>query len=71
MFGVDTNERFIDRETKITCIEPYPDRLYNALTDNDKQTTVVLEKPVQEVPLSVFSELEAGDILFIDSSHVL
>ena len=30
-----------------------------------------MEMPVQKVPLSVFKELEAGDILFIDSSHVV
>ncbi|MGQ0431989.1 MAG: class I SAM-dependent methyltransferase, partial [Microthrixaceae bacterium] len=29
-----------------------------------------LAKPVQEVDLSVFRELEAGDILFLDTSHV-
>jgi hypothetical protein len=30
----------------------------------------LLRQPVQEVPLDLFTELGAGDILFIDSSHV-
>src|SRR5947209_6295531 len=31
----------------------------------------ILEMPVQHVPLSVFAALEAGDILFVDSTHVV
>ena len=31
----------------------------------------VFEKPVQQVPLSIFDALQAGDILFIDFTHVL
>ena len=31
----------------------------------------VFEKPVQQVPLSIFDALQAGDILFINSTHVL
>ena len=30
----------------------------------------VIRTPVQEVPASTFGQLEAGDVLFIDSSHV-
>jgi hypothetical protein len=30
-----------------------------------------METPVQQVPLQTFRELRAGDILFIDSSHVV
>ena len=35
------------------------------------ETAVGLEAMVQSVPLSLFSDLEAGDLVFIDSSHVL
>src|SRR5262249_2682880 len=31
----------------------------------------IIESPLQEVPLSPFQDLEAGDILFIDSTHVV
>jgi predicted O-methyltransferase YrrM len=53
----------------ITCIEPYADRLRNLLRPNDN--VEILECPVQKVPLRRFEELSSGDVLFIDSTHVL
>ena len=50
-----------------TCVEPYPVRLQvEALPPNFH----VIPKRAQDVDLEVFQQLEAGDILFIDSSHV-
>lgn len=34
-------------------------------------STEVIPQPVQEIDLDVFSSLDAGDILFLDSSHVV
>jgi hypothetical protein len=51
---------------QITCIEPYP---YPALQTIDN--IQLLEDEVQNIPLSVFDQLEANDVLFIDSSHVI
>jgi len=51
----------------ITAIEPYPPEILRDLPD----FVTVRSCPVQEVPLSEFSELGEKDILFIDSSHVL
>ncbi|MCV7343917.1 class I SAM-dependent methyltransferase [Mycolicibacterium rhodesiae] len=51
---------------QITCVEPYP---FDAL-----QTLDIFELVkgfVQDVPLERFSSLEAGDVLFIDSTHAL
>jgi predicted O-methyltransferase YrrM len=53
---------------EMTCIEPYPARLRRLLRPGDAVT--VVEQPVQDVPLETFERLGAGDILFIDSSHV-
>ncbi|HEX4189873.1 MAG TPA: class I SAM-dependent methyltransferase, partial [Marmoricola sp.] len=50
----------------ITCIEPYP---YDALRTIEGFD--LIEGFVQDVPVSRFAELEAGDVLFIDSSHAL
>lgn len=61
----DVNRRFLDGACSITCIEPYPRPF---LVDN-RDFTLVREK-VQDVPLAIFDELRAGDVLFIDSSHV-
>ena len=55
-------------DTKLTCIEPYPDAV---LTNGFPGLTSLIPKKVQEVELSYFEELGPGDILFIDSSHVV
>ncbi len=67
---LDTNERFMSRSTAFAFIEPYPDRLYGLLKKEDKDSCVVIEKPVQDVSPDLFQELDDGDVLFIDSSHV-
>jgi predicted O-methyltransferase YrrM len=54
--------------TRMTCIEPHPDRLQSLVRPDD--TIELLELPVQDAPPSVFSALESGDFLFIDSTHV-
>ena len=67
--ALDTSERFLGGTLSVTAIEPYPDLLRDRLRPGDPVT--ILEAPVQSVPLSRFEELEAGDVLFVDSSHVL
>jgi predicted O-methyltransferase YrrM len=54
---------------RLTFIEPYPERLDALLLD--ERETIVHRKPVQEVPLQIFSDLEKNDVLFVDSSHVV
>jgi hypothetical protein len=67
---LDTNERFFDRRIQLTFIEPNPERLQSRLTPADAASAEIVTQPVQQFPVSRFRELEAGDILFIDSSHV-
>ncbi|WP_271605732.1 class I SAM-dependent methyltransferase [Bradyrhizobium sp. CCBAU 11434] len=55
-------------EVDLTCIEPY---LPDYLQTRRNVVNRVIEKPLQEVPLDIFLALEAGDILFIDSTHVV
>lgn len=68
---LDTRDRFLDRETHLTFIDPYPERLHSLLRDDDHRTAAVLPKKVQDVDLSVFESLQANDIFFVDSSHVV
>jgi hypothetical protein len=68
--AVDTIDRFLDGTCDLTFIEPYPERLLGVLGERAR-TTRIFNVPVQGVPLEIYGELEAGDILFIDSSHVL
>jgi predicted O-methyltransferase YrrM len=67
---LDTSELFFDDAIKIICIEPYPERLYSLMKKDDAERLTIIEKDAQLIELSVFEELEAGDILFIDSTHV-
>lgn len=53
--------------TEIICIEPYPPDILKNGTPRLKQ---LLPKPVQSIEPSFFAQLEAGDLLFIDSTHV-
>lgn len=62
----DVKRRFLDPGCSLTCIEPYP-RAFLRLPELDISLRV---EQVQQTPLRVFAELEAGDVLFIDSSHV-
>jgi hypothetical protein len=55
----------------IRFIEPYPELLQGLLRPGDRQRVVVDRRPVQDVPLEVFDSLQAGDVLFIDSTHVV
>ena len=47
---------------------PYPNE---TLRRGFPGLTRLVEKRLQDVPLETFQELEAGDMLFIDSSHVV
>ncbi len=68
---LDTAERFLSPPPQFTFIEPYPERLKQLLTTEDWQRTTIIEKRLQDVPFEIFASLEAGDFLFIDSSHVV
>jgi hypothetical protein len=68
--SLDTIDAFLDGECRVTFIEPYPERLRFLLGERLAGARV-LDVPVQAVPVDVFAELEADDILFIDSTHVL
>lgn len=63
----DVNRRFLGREVSISCIDPYPPVFLRHGTDGIGHQ---VERRVQELPLEHFADLQAGDLLFIDSSHV-
>jgi hypothetical protein len=47
------------------CIEPFE------VPWLDAEEVTVLRRKVEEVDLEIFGQLEDGDILFIDSSHII
>jgi len=53
--------------TVLHAIEPYPAPFLTAGVPGLAELT---RQPVQEIPVDTFTALEAGDFLFIDSTHV-
>jgi len=54
---------------QLDAIEPYPQPFLQHLADDPLLSLSVMQ--AQDVPMERFTSLDAGDILFIDSSHVL
>lgn len=68
---LDVNQEWrSDDPIALTFIEPHPERLESILRDGDRDACTILREKVQSVDLEVFDALEAGDVLFIDSTHV-
>ncbi|MBN8560360.1 MAG: class I SAM-dependent methyltransferase [Leptolyngbya sp. UWPOB_LEPTO1] len=68
---LDTKDRFLAKDTQFTFIDPYPERLLGLLNSDDQQQHLILQQTVQHTDLAYFEALNAGDILLIDSSHVV
>lgn len=68
---LDTIDNFFSQRPEVTFIEPYPDRLTSLLRDSDRNQVRLIDKKIQDVPIETFLALESGDLLFIDSSHVV
>lgn len=67
---LDTDQKFSDKRTKFTFIEPYPDRLLALIQPEDRNHCRIIQEKLQDMDLAMFRELQCNDILFIDSSHV-
>ncbi len=68
--GLDVAEAYLEEHPEFTFIDPDAQRLRSLVTSADLRGRL-LERPVQDVPLAAFTTLSAGDILAIDSSHVI
>jgi Methyltransferase domain len=52
-----------DLQTKIISIDPTPRRQI------EKTADVIMRRPAETIPVDFFSQLDCGDILFVDNSH--
>jgi hypothetical protein len=68
--ALDVRDRFLDH-TEIVCIDPYPSRLLEVLAGEVPADFSLRREAVQDTAFAVFEQLEAGDVLFIDSTHVV
>lgn len=63
----DINRRMLNQSMRVACVEPYPpEYLRNIANQIDDFHQIRAEF----LPMKVFESLDAGDVLFIDSSHV-
>lgn len=67
---LDVNELFFDNSIRCTFIDPYPDHLFSLISHKDRERNRILPSRLQDVETALFQELEAGDLLFVDSTHV-
>ena len=67
---LDTNDLHFDGAIETTFIEPYPELLESLLADGDREHVRIITSRLQDVDLAEFDRLEAGDIFFVDSTHV-
>jgi hypothetical protein len=68
---LDSNQHRSLGVEHFTFIDPYPKRLQGLINDSDRKTCRVIEQKVQSIPSILFDSLDANDLLFIDSSHVV
>ncbi len=67
---LDTVDRYFETKPTCTFIEPHPELLQSLLSEEDRRHHRILAQRLQDTDLSVFRDLAANDILFIDSTHV-
>ncbi len=62
------NREELDGKLDFTCIEPYPRDFLRAGVPGISTLRV---EEIQDTPLQIFDALQAGDILFVDTSHTV
>jgi hypothetical protein len=67
LIAAEVNRVHLKRSMSFSCIEPYPRQF---LIDGVDGITQLVRERVEDVDLRFFDQLNDGDVLFIDSSHV-
>jgi hypothetical protein len=68
--AIEISEAYFAGEVQMAMIDPHPEFVLSLIGEESSYRDRIVPKKVQDVPLGVFRELQRGDILFIDSSHV-
>jgi hypothetical protein len=68
---LDIVEKHLAWQCDLTFIDPYPELLESLLSSGDRRRVTIIPSFVQDVPLESFDTLGPGDILFIDTTHVV
>jgi hypothetical protein len=67
---LDTRDQFLDGELAVTFVDPYPELLESLLRPDDRASVTILPVGTEALDPGVITSLQAGDVLFIDSTHV-
>ena len=67
---MDVNDHFLDHNLDVTFIDPRPDGVLCLLTPLDPYWERVQGRRSLEVPAETFQQLQRGDILSLETSHV-
>lgn len=68
---LDTLDREDQPATAVTCVEPHPELMQSLLRPGDAARLRIVASELQDVDFAVFDALEANDLLFVDSTHVM
>lgn len=69
--AIDVNERLLGGNTRLTFIDPHPELALTLIPSTSSYRECFIQQKLQAVPIDIFRDLAANDILFIDSSHVV
>jgi len=69
--SIETIDRYLNGEVEVSFIEPYPELLLKLLGEDRAAQCTIHVNRVQDTDPEVFGQLEDGDFLFIDSTHVM
>ena len=67
---MDTNEGYFNNEINCTFIDIDTSALMEYCRAADITRNTIIESPIQDIDITPFLSLQAGDILFVDSSHI-
>jgi hypothetical protein len=68
---LDTLETVPYGDVEVTFIDPFPELLLGLLKAGDTNHVKIVKKKLQDIDLEVFNQLKEGDLLFIDSTHII
>lgn len=68
--ALDTNELCLENTVQMTFVEPYPQLLLDLMKPGDNARVTIVPSRLQDLDPDFFLQLDANDILFIDSTHV-
>ena len=68
---LDTIDRDLGGDVRCTFIDPHPQRLVSVLRAGDMEHCTIIASGIQDADPALVDALEADDLLFIDSTHIV